>query len=79
MPEQRRALLAFVIEMIVLEPLHGNGIGRRLLAHLVAEAHSRGVEDVPLFAARGRTSFDEWNGLRACPADGPGTDLAGLR
>jgi GNAT superfamily N-acetyltransferase len=70
------ALHAFVTELIVTEPARGNGIGARILARLVAESRARGVEDVQLFAARGRADFYRRHGFVARPDDGPGMELA---
>lgn len=70
------ALHAFVTEMIVTGAARGTGIGAQVLAHLVAEARRRGVDDVQLFAARGRAPFYERNGFVRRPEDSPGMDLA---
>lgn len=72
------ALHAFVTEMIVTQRVRGAGVGAGILHRLVGEAHRRGVDDVQLFAARGRAAFYERNGFVARPADGPGMDLAAL-
>jgi GNAT superfamily N-acetyltransferase len=70
------ALHAFVTELIVDWTVRGQGLGGRVLARLVAEARSRGVEDVQLFAAEGRTAFYERNGFARRPDDSPGMDVA---
>lgn len=72
------ALHAFVTEMIVDEDHRGAGIGAEILSRLVAESRRRGVEDVQLFAARGRSGFYERNGFAARPGDGPGMDVVGV-
>ncbi|WP_336632572.1 MULTISPECIES: GNAT family N-acetyltransferase [unclassified Microbacterium] len=69
------ALHAFVTEMIVTETARGSGIGGEVLARLVEEARRRGVEDVQLFAARGRAGFYERHGFERRPESGPGMDL----
>lgn len=69
------ALHAFVTEMIVSEGVRGTGVGGEVLARLVDEARRRGVEDVQLFAARGRASFYEQRGFVRRHEDGPGMDL----
>ena len=69
------ALHAFVTELIVDEGARNAGVGARILARLVAESRARGVEDVQLFAADGRTAFYERNGFTARPASGPGMDV----
>lgn len=69
------ALHAFVTEMIVSEGVRGKGVGGEVLARLVAEARRRGVEDVQLFAARGRATFSEQHGFVRRHEDGPGMDL----
>lgn len=69
------ALHAFVTEMIVSEGVRGRGVGGEVLARLVGEARRRGVEDVQLFAARGRASFYEQHGFVRRHEDGPGMDL----
>ena len=73
------ALHAFVAEMIVTEAERGSGIGAEILSRLVAEARRRGVEDVQLFAARGRAGFYERNGFVARPGDRPGMDVLDVR
>lgn len=70
------ALHAFVTELIVREDARGAGIGARILDTLVAAARERGVDDVQLFAARGRAAFYERHGFERRPHDGPGMDLA---
>jgi GNAT superfamily N-acetyltransferase len=70
------ALHAFVTELIVALEARGQGIGAHILARLVAESRARGVEDVQLFAARGRTEFYRRNGFVPRPDDGPGMELA---
>ncbi len=72
------ALHAFVAEMLVTERARGHGAGARILETLIAEAKARGVNDIQLFAARGRTGFYERNGFIRRPADGPGMDLADI-
>lgn len=52
--------------------------GARILETLIAEAKARGVNDIQLFAARGRTGFSERNGFIRRPADGPGMDLSDI-
>lgn len=69
-------LHAFVTELIVAAEARGGGTGALILDALVQESRRRGVEDVQLFAARGRTAFYERNGFTPRPADGPGMDLA---
>lgn len=69
-------LHAFVTELIVATEARGRGAGALILDALVEESRRRGVEDVQLFAARGRTAFYERNGFTPRPADGPGMDLA---
>lgn len=71
------ALHAFVTEMIVTEQARGAGIGAEVLARLVAEARLRGVDDVQLFAARGRAEFYERHGFERRPESGPGMDVVG--
>jgi len=66
------ALHAFVTEMIVSERARGRGTGAEIVRRLVEEAHRRGVRDVQLFAARGRTAFYERNGFVRRPEDAPG-------
>lgn len=73
------ALHAFVTEMIVTEHARGAGIGGQILARLVDEARRRGVDDVQLFAARGRVEFYERHGFERRPENGPGMDVASLR
>jgi GNAT superfamily N-acetyltransferase len=70
------ALHAFVTELIVLDTLRGQGIGASILTRLVAEARARGVQDVQLFAAQGRTEFYRRHGFVPRPADAPGMGLA---
>lgn len=70
------ALHAFVTELIVATEARGNGAGARILHALVEESRRRGVDDVQLFAARGRTAFYERNGFTPRPPDAPGMDLA---
>lgn len=69
------ALHAFVTEMIVSSDERGRGIGAEILGRLVAESRRRGVDDVQLFAARGRAGFYERHGFVRRPSDGPGMDL----
>jgi GNAT superfamily N-acetyltransferase len=69
------ALHAFVTELIVRGDARGRGIGAQILARLVAEAQTRGVTDVQLFAAKGRTAFYERNGFERRPDDSPGMDV----
>lgn len=73
------AFHAFVTEMIVTEQARGTGIGGEVLAHLVNEARRRGVDDVQLFAARGRAEFYERHGFERRPESGPGMDVVGAR
>ncbi|WIB00372.1 MULTISPECIES: GNAT family N-acetyltransferase [unclassified Curtobacterium] len=73
------ALHAFVTEMIVTERARGTGVGGAILAHLVDEARRRGVDDVQLFAARGRARFYERHGFERRPESGPGMDLSDAR
>ncbi|MBB1195756.1 GNAT family N-acetyltransferase [Curtobacterium flaccumfaciens] len=70
------ALHAFVTEMIVTEEARGGGIGGQVLARLVDEARRRGVDDVQLFAARGRAEFYERHGFERRSESGPGMDVA---
>jgi len=70
------ALHAFVTEMIVAPAARGAGVGGEIVDRLVAESRRRGVNDVQLFAARGRAEFYERHGFERRPADGPGMDLA---
>lgn len=72
------ALHAFVTEMIVTETGRGSGIGGEILARLVGEARRRGVDDVQLFAARGRAGFYERHGFERRPESGPGMELSAL-
>jgi len=72
------ALHAFVTEMIVTENARGSGIGGHILTRLVDEARRRGVNDVQLFAARGRTEFYERHGFERRPESGPGMDATGI-
>lgn len=69
------ALHAFVTEMIVAESERGSGIGAGILSRLVAEARRQGVDDVQLFAARGRAEFYEMHGFERRPDDAPGMGL----
>ncbi|RAZ30512.1 GNAT family N-acetyltransferase [Microbacterium sp. SMR1] len=69
------ALHAFVTEMIVAESARGGGIGSEILRMLVDESRRRGVDDIQLFAARGRAAFYERHGFVPRPADGPGMDV----
>jgi GNAT superfamily N-acetyltransferase len=69
------ALHAFVTELIVRGDARGRGIGAQILARLVAEAQNRGVSDVQLFAAKGRSAFYERNGFERRPDDSPGMDV----
>lgn len=73
------ALHAFVTEMIVTEGARGAGVGGQVLARLVDEARRRGVDDVQLFAARGRAAFYERHGFERRPDSGPGMDVASQR
>ncbi|WP_181439433.1 GNAT family N-acetyltransferase [Curtobacterium sp. MCBD17_032] len=73
------ALHAFVTEMIVTEEARGGGIGGQVLARLVDEARRRGVDDVQLFAARGRAEFYERHGFERRAESGPGMDVASVR
>ncbi|MCS5510336.1 GNAT family N-acetyltransferase [Curtobacterium flaccumfaciens pv. flaccumfaciens] len=73
------ALHAFVTEMIVTERARGSGIGGEVLARLVGEARRRGVDDVQLFAARGRAGFYERNGFERRPDAAPGMDVSAVR
>lgn len=73
------ALHAFVTEMIVTEGARGAGVGGQVLARLVDEARRRGVDDVQLFAARGRAEFYERHGFERRPDSGPGMDVANQR
>ena len=70
------AMHAFVTELIVDGSVRGAGIGGEILGRLVREARDRGVEDVQLFAARGRTAFYERNGFERRSVDAPGMDLS---
>jgi GNAT superfamily N-acetyltransferase len=70
------ALHAFVTELIVRDGERGSGLGGRILSRLVAVAREHGIEDVQLFAARGRAAFYERNGFRRRPDDSPGMDVA---
>jgi len=69
------ALHAFVTEMIVSGSARGGGIGSEILRMLVDESRRRGVDDIQLFAARGRAGFYERHGFAPRPADGPGMDV----
>lgn len=73
------ALHAFVTEMIVTERARGAGVGGEILARLVDEACRRGVDDVQLFAARGRAEFYERHGFERRPESGPGMDVSASR
>lgn len=73
------ALHAFVTEMIVAEDARGSGVGGEILHRLVEESRRRGVDDVQLFAARGRAGFYERNGFTRRPDDAPGMDAASAR
>lgn len=73
------ALHAFVTEMIVTEQARGAGIGAEILARLVDEARRLGIDDVQLFAARGRAAFYERHGFERRPESGPGMDAVGIR
>lgn len=73
------ALHAFVTEMIVSNTARGQGIGSEILARLMGESRRRGVEDVQLFAARGRAPFYERNGFERRAPDGPGMDVSDVR
>ncbi|MGN8049176.1 GNAT family N-acetyltransferase [Curtobacterium sp. 22159] len=73
------ALHAFVTEMIVTEQARGAGIGGEVLVRLVDEARRRGVNDVQLFAARGRAAFYERHGFERRPESGPGMDAEDVR
>lgn len=73
------ALHAFVTEMIVTEDVRGSGVGGEILAALVGEARRRGVDDVQLFAARGRAGFYERHGFARRPESGPGMDVVDVR
>ncbi|MFJ6533001.1 GNAT family N-acetyltransferase [Microbacterium sp. NPDC091662] len=68
-------LHAFVTELIVTERSRGRGIGARILERLVAESRARGVDDIQLFAARGKSSFYEQHGFARRPHDAPGMDV----
>lgn len=70
------ALHAFVAEMLVTEHARGNGTGALILDALVAAAKTRGVDDIQLFAARGRAEFYERNGFSRRPSDAPGMDIS---
>lgn len=70
------ALHAFVTEMIVAEAAWGSGLGGEILRRLVEESRRRGVDDVQLFAARGRAGFYERNGFRRRPDDAPGMEAS---
>jgi GNAT superfamily N-acetyltransferase len=70
------ALHAFVTEMIAVPAARGAGVGGEIIDRLVAESRRRGVDDVQLFAARGRAEFYERHGFVRRPTDGPGMDLS---
>ncbi|MFZ4895271.1 GNAT family N-acetyltransferase [Plantibacter sp. Mn2098] len=72
------ALHAFVTELIVADGRRGGGVGAEILRRLVSEARRRGVEDVQLFAARGRSDFYERHGFERRPNDAPGMDLVSV-
>lgn len=69
-------LHAFVTEMLVAESARGGGVGAQIIRMLVDAARERGVDDIQLFAARGRVAFYERNGFRRRPDDAPGMDVA---
>lgn len=70
---------AFVTEMIVATAARGGGIGSEILRMLVDESRQRGVNDIQLFAARGRTAFYERHGFAPRTAEGPGMDIVAER
>lgn len=49
-------LHAVVEEMIVRRNVRGAGVGAEILHRLVGEAYRRGMNNVQLFAARGRAA-----------------------
>lgn len=67
------------VDRLEAEGARGAGVGGQVLARLVDEARRRGVDDVQLFAARGRAEFYERHGFERRPDSGPGMDVANQR
>lgn len=65
-------LHAYVNEMIVLPGHQGRGVGREILRRLLARCQAAGIEDIQLFAARGKSGFYAAQGFGPRPEDAPG-------
>jgi GNAT superfamily N-acetyltransferase len=68
-------LYALVVDVIVAPSRQREGIGREIMALILARCRQAQIRDVKLFAARGKARFYRAMGFAERPADGPGMQL----
>lgn len=70
-------LHAFITEMIVLPEAQRQGVGKAILACLLARCKQAGIADIQLFCAEGKEGFYAASGFRSRPSSMPGMQYAG--
>ncbi|WP_051697771.1 GNAT family N-acetyltransferase [Prevotella sp. 10(H)] len=65
-------LHAFIVDLIVLPEYQGQGIGKKILNDLTAEAKNKGINDIQLFCAKGKKDFYLKNNFEERPENAPG-------
>jgi GNAT superfamily N-acetyltransferase len=65
-------LYAMIYDMIVDPSFQNRGIGTIILEKLVGRCKARGIRDIQLFSAAGRSSFYAKRGFIKRPANSPG-------
>jgi GNAT superfamily N-acetyltransferase len=68
-------LHGLIVELIVLPGYQGRGIGSDILNRLVKRCQAKGIRDIQLFCARGKTGFYEKHGFVKRPEEAPGMGI----
>lgn len=72
-------LHALIVDLIVSPDFQECGIGKLILAEILAKCKSAAIPDIQLFCAKGKEIFYVKQGFRARPADAPGMEFVGQR
>jgi GNAT superfamily N-acetyltransferase len=70
-------LYAMIYDMIVNPSFQNRGIGTIILEKLVGRCKARGIRDIQLFSASGKSSFYAKRGFIERPANAPGMRYSG--
>jgi N-acetylglutamate synthase-like GNAT family acetyltransferase len=74
-----RVRYAFIVDVIVQDSYHGQGIGTKIMIEILAACREYGIDSINLWPSKGKEAFYKRFGFYSLPPDQPHMQLRNIK